>query len=150
MVSEHIPSTTERVPLHTNSEVNDRIKRDTLVKINYYSQHREEIDRRLKELDREWDTERLLEANASTVVLIGVILGFVHSMYWFILPGIVGFFLLQHAVQGWCPPLPVIRRLGYRTADEINDERIALKCMTGDMESMCTRLQTPVSLAGAH
>jgi hypothetical protein len=41
-------------------------------------------------------------------------------------------FLLQHAVQGWCPPLPLLRRLGVRTADEINEERYALKALRGD------------------
>jgi len=41
-------------------------------------------------------------------------------------------FLLQHAVQGWCPPLPVLRRLGFRTAREIEVERNALKALRGD------------------
>jgi hypothetical protein len=41
-------------------------------------------------------------------------------------------FLFQHAVQGWCPPVPILRRLGYRTAREIDDERAALKALRGD------------------
>ena len=41
-------------------------------------------------------------------------------------------FLLQHAIQGWCPPLPVFRRLGVRTADEINRERVALQNWKAD------------------
>jgi hypothetical protein len=48
------------------------------------------------------------------------------------LPVVVAGFLLQHALQGWCPPLPVLRRLGVRTADEINQERYALKALRGD------------------
>jgi len=36
-------------------------------------------------------------------------------------------FLLQHAIQGWCPPIPILRRFGFRTADEINRERYALR-----------------------
>ncbi|AHM62364.1 hypothetical protein D770_20575 [Flammeovirgaceae bacterium 311] len=28
---------------------------------------------------------------------------------WLILPGVVAPFLLQHSLQGWCPPLSVFR-----------------------------------------
>ena len=43
-----------------------------------------------------------------------------------ILPGVVGAFLLQHAIQGWCPPIPILRYLSFRTAGEIDNERQAL------------------------
>jgi hypothetical protein len=39
---------------------------------------------------------------------------------------IVQGFFLQHAIQGWCPPLPVLRRLGFRTVQEIEEERAIL------------------------
>jgi hypothetical protein len=32
-------------------------------------------------------------------------------------------FLLQHALQGWCPPVPLLRQLGFRTSYEIEEER---------------------------
>jgi hypothetical protein len=50
------------------------------------------------------------------------------------LPALVSGFLFQHAVQGWCPPVPVLRRLGFRTAYEIEEERRALKALRGDFE----------------
>lgn len=84
------------------------------------------IERRLAELDREWDIERCLETGASSLVLLGTWLGLTHNRRWFALPLGVAGFLLQHALQGWCPPLPVFRRLGVRTADEINRERALL------------------------
>jgi hypothetical protein len=43
-------------------------------------------------------------------------------------------FLAQHALQGWCPPIPVIRRLGVRTRAEIERERNALKALRGDYD----------------
>jgi hypothetical protein len=49
---------------------------------------------------------------------------------------VVGSFLLQHAIQGWCPPLPVFRRLVYRTQSEIDYERYALKSLRGDFRSL--------------
>ncbi|MBX9677636.1 MAG: hypothetical protein K2X38_02650 [Gemmataceae bacterium] len=78
------------------------------------------------------DVERTLEANAASVSLIGSLLGFTVDRRFFALPGLVAGFLLQHAVQGWCPPLPIFRHLGFRTAREIDDERNALKSMRGD------------------
>ena len=35
-------------------------------------------------------------------------------------------------MQGWCPPLPVIRRLGIRTPEEISNEKTAIKYLRGD------------------
>jgi hypothetical protein len=85
-------------------------------------------------LDREWDIERTLEANAASVVLIGCALGAFVDRRFFALPAVVGAFLLQHAVQGWCPPLPVFRRAGVRTSAEIDHERYALKAIRGDFQ----------------
>jgi hypothetical protein len=96
----------------------------------------EAIDRRLLELDREWDIERTLEANAATASLIGLTLGATVDRRWFLLPAVVAGFLLQHAVQGWCPPLPVFRRLGFRTQTEIDYERYALKALRGDFQGL--------------
>ena len=41
-------------------------------------------------------------------------------------------FLLMHAIQGWCPPLPIIRKMGVRTAEEIFHEKFVLKQIRGD------------------
>jgi hypothetical protein len=132
-----IPPTPERVPQHTNAEINDRIRRDTERHIAYYGgPGRSELDRRLEELDREWDIERTLEANAASVALIGLTLGTVLNRRWHLLPAIVAGFLLQHAVQGWCPPVPFFRRQGVRTAREIDYERYALKTIRGDFEGL--------------
>jgi hypothetical protein len=90
------------------------------------------IERRLDELDREWDIERTLEANASSLALIGLGLGSWLDRRFYLLPAAVAGFLLQHALQGWCPPIPLFRRLGIRTQSEIEQERYALKALRGD------------------
>jgi hypothetical protein len=90
------------------------------------------IDERIQELEREWDIERTLEANAATVALAGLVLGVAVDRRFLALPAAVSVFLLQHALQGWCPPLPLFRRLGIRTAREIHDEIIALRILRGD------------------
>ena len=86
-----------------------------------------EIHTRIQALDREWDIERVLEVNASGLALTGLVLGATVDRRWLALTGGVLAFLLQHGVQGWCPPLPVLRRLGFRTRDEINREKHALR-----------------------
>ncbi|MDF2095347.1 hypothetical protein [Aquibaculum arenosum] len=120
-------STASRVPSHTASEVNRRIKRDTEARIAYFAEHLDEIPVRLGELDREWDIERAIEANASTLAFAGVALGTTLDRRWLALPAVVTAFLFQHSIQGWCPPVPILRRMGFRTADEISRERYALK-----------------------
>jgi hypothetical protein len=90
---------------------------------------------RIAELDEEWDVERLLEANASTLALAGTVLGATRHRRWLWLPGLVTVFLLQHALQGWCPPIVLFRRMGVRTRKEIDVERSALKVLRGDFDS---------------
>jgi hypothetical protein len=132
-----IPSTRERVPLHTAEQVNAEIARQTEENVARLAPASPEaIDRRLAELEREWDIERVLEANAAIAVLVGVTLGASVHRKWFFFPAVVGGFLLQHAVQGWCPPLPILRRLGVRTAAEIDQERYALKALRGDFRHL--------------
>lgn len=122
-----LPSTMDRVPIHTVDHINDRIRRRTEVNVERAALGgRARIDRRLLELEREWDIERMLECNAASAVLLGCALGATVDRRFFMLPALVGGFLLQHALQGWCPPLPLFRRLGVRTAGEIEDERRAL------------------------
>lgn len=127
-----VPATATRVPANTSRRANQRIRHITEASIAHYSAHPEELDRRLEELDREWDTERTLEANAATLAFAGTMLGTFVNRWWLILPATVTAFLFQHAVQGWCPPLPVLRNLGVRTAQEIEAERYALKALRGD------------------
>lgn len=127
-----VPGTAERVPLHTSESVNRDIENQIAESVRWHAAHPEGIDRRLGELDEEWDTERTLEANAATLSFTGVVLGATVDKRWLALPALVTAFLFQHAVQGWCPPLPILRRLGFRTSREIETERYALKALRGD------------------
>lgn len=128
-----IPDTVERVECNTARHINDRIEAETRERVHQLrSAHPSRIAQRLRELDREWDVERCLETAAPTFSLIGLALGATKDRRWFFVPAIVQAFFLQHALQGWCPPLPVLRRLGFRTLTEIDRERNALKALRGD------------------
>jgi hypothetical protein len=124
----------DRVTANTSPAVNLRIARATEASVRRaVADGQAGITRRLAQLDREWDIERYLETGASSLTLLGVALGATSDKRWFLLPAVVAGFLLNHAVQGWAPPLPVLRRLGVRTADEINRERYALRALRGDV-----------------
>jgi hypothetical protein len=120
----------ERVRANTAREVNDTIDSRIEENIQFYKNRgADSIPQRLYELEREWDIERVLEMMASSISLTGLVLGGTKNRRWFILPTVVLSFLLVHAVQGWCPPLPILRRLGFRTREEIDRERYALKAI---------------------
>lgn len=128
-----LPGTMERVERHTAPAVQQRIRtraRQRVHRLAGAPPH--ELTRRIEQLEREWDIERWLETNAATVSLVGMALGSFVDRRWFALPAVVAGFLLQHAIQGWCPPLPVFRRLGVRTAAEIHDEIVELRRLRGD------------------
>ena len=132
-----LPSTADRVRENTAEHVNRQIDIQTQQDVARFAHARAyEIDRRLNELDAEWDVERYLEAMAPSFTLLGTFLGLTRGRKWFAIPIAVQGFFLQHALQGWCPPLAILRRLGIRTADEINKERYALKAIRGDFEDV--------------
>ena len=112
---------------------NDRIQARTLHDVSrYIGADPVFIDERLRELEREWDVERTLEANAASLALLGLGLGLTVNRKFLLLPVVAAAFLLEHAVQGWCPPVSILRRLGIRTAAEIQEEIIALRILRGD------------------
>jgi hypothetical protein len=132
-----LPPTNRRSERNTPASINERIRRDTERSIaRTLAGGEPAIEARLRELDAEWDTERTLETLASSFTLAGLILGTTVSRKFLALPVLVAAFLLQHGLQGWCPPLPVIRALGVRTAAEIDRERYALKAARGDFNGI--------------
>jgi hypothetical protein len=125
----------DRVRRHTNPQNNERIDRVIADAIHTYAaRSKAVISQRIDELDREWDIERTLQTNASSLALGGVLAGAMFNRRWLALSGAVLGFLLLHSVKGWCPPLPLLRRLGVRTRAEIDRERFALKFLRGDFD----------------
>ncbi len=101
----------------------------------HYARRLDAIESRLRELNREWDMERTLETNAAAVAMAGLALGAFVDRRWLAVPAAVSLFLLQHALQGWCPPVSFFRRMGVRTQREIDQEIYALKALRGDFKN---------------
>ena len=147
--SQMIASTVGRVPLNTPECLNERIRERTKANVAMYaSRGSSAIAERLAELEQEWDVERMLETNASVGCLVGLTLGATVDRKWFIIPAVIAGFLLQHAVQGSCPPMPILRQMGFRTATEIDYERYALKAIRGDFRDVTGNVRR--TAAGAH
>lgn len=145
-----MPNSTEpeRVRANTAAEVNWRIDKRIEENVRLYSDRPpEEIARRIWELEHEWDIDRVLQTMAASFSLTGIALSLTNDRRWIMLPGIVLSFLLMHALQGWCPPVPVLRRLGVRTREEIDRELYALKALIADFPRSTEELTAEGALA---
>jgi hypothetical protein len=137
MIARRLPPTATRVERMTVPEVNARIRTRANARVASLERAKpSQMAGQLAAREREWDVERVLQANASTLVLLGLVLGAKVDRRFLLLPtAVLGFFGL-HALQGWCPPVPILRRRGIRTAREIERERYAIKALRGDFDNV--------------
>ena len=118
----------DKVRKNTADKINQKIDQCTKKNIERFSNGtREVIQNRIKKLNEELDIEQALKLTSGANVLIGIGLGLTVNKRWLLLSVISSAFLIQHSLQGWCPPLPVLRKRGVRTREEINEEIDALK-----------------------
>jgi hypothetical protein len=122
----------DRVRQRTDHEVLDRLDQELAERVARLRGADEgRIGARLRELDEEWDIERVLIVNASALAGLGLLGSLVRRRLVAFPMAVMGF-LLQHGLQGWCPPLALFRRRSVRTRREIDLERYALKLSRGD------------------
>ncbi|WP_292388541.1 hypothetical protein [Methanosarcina sp. UBA5] len=127
----------DRVRANTPPEINQAINIEIAAMVRFYAGKTDyEIGKRIEKLNKEWDIGRIIEIRASTASLIGIILCLKRSKVWLILPTIALTFLLQYAVQGWCPPVSILRRFGFHTRQEIDLEKYSLKALRGDFDEI--------------
>jgi hypothetical protein len=133
----HAP-VTDRVRANTWVPVNDRLDREAQLRMREAaaSASTDELTRRTTQLEYEWDFDRTVETEASLMGLLGLTLGIVVDKRLLMLPAFVSAMLLLHATHGWYPLLPLFRRMGIRTQDEIDRERYGLKALRGDFTAL--------------
>jgi hypothetical protein len=133
----HHAAETDRVRANTSTSVNKRIDAESEYRLRANVKAPAAlISDRLQTLDHEWDVERVLEVESSSMALMGLILSLLVDRRLLILPGFVSAMVFLHAAQGWYPLLPVFRRLGLRSRNEIDRERYALKALRGDFSDV--------------
>lgn len=127
----------------------DRTRARTRVGVNQWIDHRtrlriheasrltdEDLAVLIGEVGHEWDFDRVVEVEAAITGLTGLVLGAVKDSRFFLMPALAGGMMLVHALHGWYPILPLLRRLGLRSQDEIDREYYALKALRGDFDSV--------------
>jgi hypothetical protein len=125
-----------RTPPYLAEQVDDENTHATLTRLSRCATSNALVAERLRQLRGEWELERALETWFASVVLGGLTLSATRDGRWLALPAVAAGFMIQHALHGWCPPVPLLRRLGFRTAKEIGRERYALKAIRGDFAGL--------------
>jgi hypothetical protein len=133
----------DRIRQATDLPLQERIDAHLIERVGRYAESpRHVLTAALAALEREWSIERVLAAQSSATALAGVALSLRGGRRWLLLTATTAWFLMQHAVQGWCPPLELHRRLGYRTQREIELEIHLLKLLRGDYDEVRVRAGT--------
>lgn len=137
----------DRVRSRTAHAVLRRIDEETITSLTELADEGPDaVTRRLQHLDAEWDTDRVIEAEASATGLVAVTAAAVLGRAYTVLPAAVAGAVLLHALTGWYPMLPLFRRLGVRSAREIARERYALKALRGDFSGLEATDLAPAAL----
>ncbi len=146
-----LPATSTRVSEHTSLHSNEQIDREIQRNVVTYSKGgKASIDHRLAELENEWDMERTLQTNFAVVTMIGIALTALVDRRWLLFSAVAAAFMVQHSLQGWCPPVPIFRRQGFRTTNEIDAERYALKALRGDFKAAPDQHDSKWAMAAAR
>lgn len=116
----------DRIRAMTPYSVNERLDKKTqerLVSIERMGS--DAAWKRLEELDREWDIDRALMTFFSTAVFAQLVMAR-RNRKWLWGPLIQSPLLFMHSLIGWCPPVSLLRPMGFRTSKEIQAEREAI------------------------
>lgn len=131
------PDEPDRIRENTSDEINRRIDRFTEDNIRFYAtQSNDILSERIDDLEDEWDVDMLIQLYISGVGLTSIIFGTLGSKKWWLVTTAALGFLGNHAVNGWCPSAMIFRRLGFRTRQEIDREKYALKALRGDFDDI--------------
>lgn len=123
-----------RNPLASPRRLDRRIEAAIGAQLRYCAGNRRRIERRLRELDDEWDLESVLEAKATLVASLGTVVGAVVNRRLPAVPMSWSATLVRLAANR-LPLAALLRRTGVRTSREIEIERLALRLLRGDLPS---------------
>jgi hypothetical protein len=105
--------------------------------IRYYgTMGPEAISTRIARLEEEKDIDRIFATVASGLGLFGLVAGFLggrtlRMFTWIALP-----MLFARSLGRWVPPVEGLRRMGFRSRREIEEEKYALKALRGDFKGV--------------
>lgn len=128
-------ATQDKVRMHTPSVLNRQLDAEAEHRIAAFLEggnNPAACQARITQLNREWEMERVLSlgVGAASVAAMLACRGLGRSM-WFV-PVVGGAMLVQQALTGGSLWVPLLRRMGFRTRQEIELEKYALKSLRGD------------------
>lgn len=127
----------ERVEAATITGVNSEAIEEIEDRVKCYAlRSREDVERRIYELDREWDVEKFIGMKTAFLAIAGTLLGVMKDKRWLILPGISLPYLLYSSVVKRNPLTPLLINFGIRSKKEIELERYAMKAIRGDFAGL--------------
>jgi len=96
------------------------------------------ISERLDQLDREWTAGRLAMAAAGGSIVAGSLLAAFVNPWFAVIPTVGGLLLSQTLFtrRNWLSQ--IFSGMGYRSGEEIGEERFALKVLRGDFKNLPT------------
>jgi hypothetical protein len=126
----------DRVRANTSPVINERLDQEARGRLHRSAAQgsSDELTERIFQLEQEWDFDRVLEAEASLMGIVGLMLAISVDKRLLVLPAFVSTMMVLHANHGWYPLLPLFRRLGIRSRSEIERERYGLKALRGDFD----------------
>lgn len=111
-------------------------KRQFEMSMAYHAAHPDQIEDRIGELDDEWAAEDVFSASLLGASVLGVVLSKTKNKLWSALPVAAAFMKMKNVGQHNPPGLAFFRRAGFRTRDEIKQEKYALKALRGDFAEL--------------
>lgn len=131
--------------------IDRRVEAAIGAQLRHCAGNRRRIERRLRELDEEWDLESVLEAQASLVASLGMVVGAVVNRRLPSVPMSWSAALVRLAANR-LPLATALRGMGLRTSREIEIERLALRLLRGDLVShpVSRRRLPPDDMLGRH
>ena len=127
----------DRVRENTEQYVNEELDERAEDRVRgFAASSGEEMTARIKELEKEWSIERLIESEAPMMAIAGLGLGAAVSRKFLVLPAFVFSMVALHGIQGWYPMIPLFRRMGFRSRKEIDREKFAMKALRGDFREI--------------
>jgi hypothetical protein len=123
----------DRIRDHSPDYINDHRLDEIIRNVQRHGGESEQVvSHRIEELEKEWNIDRAVIAMFAAVGSMALLAGANRNRKWLYFLGAQLSFLGYHAAVGWCPPVSLLRRLGFRTTKEIDAEKYALKTLRGD------------------
>lgn len=121
----------DRVRAHGSELVNTRLDKMTQANLQRAAHEPGYVPVRLGEIEREWDIDRAIMLAFAAMGTAALALGVRRNPRWRFPLAAQVVFLVLHSVVGWSPQDAVLRRLGFRTRQEIEAERSKLLSLYG-------------------